>query len=73
MQNRIFEKFTQIDSSSSRNIEGTGLGLSICKAIIEGHNGNIWVESTEYEETIISFTIASKSIQIANQETQIML
>jgi len=43
---RIFEKFTQADSTDARNYAGTGLGLSISKAIIESHHGRIDFVST---------------------------
>src|SRR6185369_6677324 len=38
---RLFEKFAQADSSSTREKGGTGLGLSISRAIIERHHGRI--------------------------------
>ena len=44
-QDKIWEKFQQVDSSSSRAFGGTGLGLAITKALVELHGGSIWVES----------------------------
>jgi signal transduction histidine kinase len=44
---KIFVKFYQVDTSSTREHGGTGLGLSVCKGIIENHGGKIWAESEE--------------------------
>lgn len=44
-QNRIFDRFYQIDGSSRRRFGGTGIGLAIVKRIIDAHHGKIWVES----------------------------
>lgn len=41
----IFNRFYQVDGSSSRKYGGFGLGLYICKTIIEKHDGLIWAES----------------------------
>ncbi len=43
-KSRIFEKFVQVDSSSTREKGGTGLGLSISRAIVERLGGRIGVE-----------------------------
>ena len=54
---KIFRKFYQVDTSSTREKGGSGLGLSICKGIIETHGGKIWVESELGKGATFSFTL----------------
>jgi len=52
----IFERFTQADSSTTREYGGTGLGLNICQRLVELMDGEIWVEGREGEGSTFSFT-----------------
>jgi PAS domain S-box-containing protein len=57
MLETIFERFSQVDTSDSREKGGTGLGLSICNTIVEHHRGRIWVESQLGEGSTFSFVL----------------
>lgn len=44
-QARVFEKFYQVDSGSTRRVGGTGIGLSLVRAIALAHGGQVGVSS----------------------------
>lgn len=55
--NKIFERFYKLDASRGKDKKGTGLGLAIVKEIIQAHNENINVISTEGVGTEFTFTL----------------
>ena len=59
-QERIFERFYQVDASQTRKYGGTGLGLAICKHIVERHGGRIWVESNADGGSAFHFTLPNE-------------
>jgi len=56
-QERIFDRFTQVDLTATKDFEGAGLGLAICKGLVELLGGNIWLESKIGIGSTFYFTI----------------
>ncbi len=59
-QTKLFQRFSQVDASSTRRHGGTGLGLAICKGLTEAMGDGIAVTSVPGEGTVFTFHIAAE-------------
>ena len=57
IQEKIFEKSSNITTYGTNDEKGTGLGLSLCKEMVEKNSGKIWVESFRPNGTCFYFTL----------------
>ncbi|MBK8046807.1 MAG: HAMP domain-containing protein [Anaerolineales bacterium] len=53
----IFDPFTQVDGSATRQYGGSGLGLTISRTLVERMQGRMWVESEPAKGSVFSFVV----------------
>jgi len=70
---KVFESFSQADSSHSRKFGGTGLGLSISKGLVQLMGGEIWFDSEPDMGTRFYFTIPVELADKAHSEKPLPL
>jgi signal transduction histidine kinase len=57
---KLFQEFSQVDSSSSRRAQGSGLGLALCKKFVEMHGGTIGADSVYGKGTAMWFLLPAE-------------
>jgi two-component system sensor histidine kinase/response regulator len=70
---RVFESFSQADSSTTRQFGGTGLGLAICKNLAQAFGGEIGLESKMGEGSRCWFEIPTKAELITSSDRDLSL
>jgi two-component system phosphate regulon sensor histidine kinase PhoR len=50
---RVFERFFRAEQPNAAHARGSGLGLSLVKAVVDAHNGRVWLESAPGHGTTV--------------------
>lgn len=64
-QQRIFELFNQVDTSTTRHYDGAGLGLTLCERLVTLMGGRIWLESAVGAGSRFHFSIPLEAVDAA--------
>ena len=68
----IFEEFTQVDSSTTRNYGGTGLGLALVKKFAQMMGGDTWAESKPGEGSTFILEMPARVVAVDEKSTAVL-
>ncbi len=59
-KNKVFERLYTLDESRNKNYQGSGLGLTIVQTLVNKMDGNIYLKSVPYKETVFNFYLKKR-------------
>jgi signal transduction histidine kinase len=62
---KLFQKFERVRTAEHLAVPGTGLGLYICRLIVEGHGGQMWVESEPGKGSTFGLSLPKDASKVA--------
>ncbi len=66
----IFERFYQVDGSTTREHNGQGVGLAICRDIVAHHDGRIWADNVETGGTLFTVLLPRRPVVVQAADAQ---
>ncbi len=66
---RVFDRFVQVDQSSTRPMGGAGLGLYICRKLAEVVGGRVWIERSDGSGTMFCLSLPASAAEGAADPT----
>ena len=71
-RSRLFERFTQVDSSATRSAGGSGLGLSIVKGLVEGMHGRVSLDTEIGRGTVFHLELPAAAAAAAGRSAELL-
>ncbi len=68
---KLFDRFYRVDESRARDAGGAGLGLAIVKAIVDAHEGRIWIESEVGQGTTVFVRLPIGNVEPVEDDVKV--
>lgn len=71
MKDIVFERFVQVDGTTTRSTEGSGIGLSLVSSLVDMHGGKITLESKPGEGCLFAISLPKRTLDGIEEEKNI--